>query len=462
MHLKFSCPKAKFIEVQQENASLKRSKREMESVRGDFEGKETELLEQLEMAALDREVAEEKAETLMTELADMKELVETLKIEVEVLKEENAVYDTPVQPGEEHSKLAFIQLEKRSERLAEALFKLQSENKLQQSRISELERQGDATNSLQARLLNANMELENAQLYIDDLKQQLDNALGAEEMLEQLTDRTLSMGEKIEEMRITIEDLEALKEMADELEENHIENERQLEEQISVLTSRLNQEARQAEQLVEALADRDSTIEQFRELVSRFQDEIHALRDQEGRRQEDNLDSAAQSQVVLNLNLKLQTSAIKNRARAVDLALSKLELDQAKEHAAIMHQYLPDQYFLADAAATEALLFLQRLAGKAELLIKTFCEIHKLPDALQEARDDALVGVCELRGSLSEFVTFTRRFAGIMRRSTSEEYISLAPVRLELSAIERKVDSWFDQIRRDEFVEKDCAEDLHK
>lgn len=453
---------AKFIEVQQENGSLKRSKRELESVRGDFEGKETELMDQLEMAALDREVAEEKAETLMTELADMKELVETLKIEVEVLKEENAVYDSPVEPGEEHSKMAFIQLEKRSERLAEALFKLQGENKAQQSRILELERQGDAADALQARLLHVNTELQSAHLHIDDLKQQLDNALGAEEMLEQLTDRTLSMGEKIEEMRITIEDLEALKEMADELEDNHIENERQLEDQILVLTSRLNQETQKLEELVEVLTDRDSTIEQFRELVSKFQDEIHLLRDQEDRRQMDIVDETAQSQVVLSLNLKLQTSTIKNRARAVDLALSKLELDQAKELAAIMQQYLPDQYFLADAAATDALLFLQRLAGKAELLINTFCEIHNLPDALQEARDEMLVGVCELRGDLSQFATFTRRFAGVMRRSTPDEYISLAPIRLELGAIERKVDLWFEQIRRDEFVEKECAEELRK
>jgi hypothetical protein len=43
---------AKFIEIQQENVNLKRSKRELESVRGESDYKETELLEQLEMAAL--------------------------------------------------------------------------------------------------------------------------------------------------------------------------------------------------------------------------------------------------------------------------------------------------------------------------------------------------------------------------------------------------------------------------
>lgn len=38
--------------------------------------------------------------------------------------------------------------------------------------------------------------------------------------------------QKIEEMRITIEDLEALKELNDELEENHVETEKTLQEEI--------------------------------------------------------------------------------------------------------------------------------------------------------------------------------------------------------------------------------------
>ena len=38
--------------------------------------------------------------------------------------------------------------------------------------------------------------------------------------------------QKIEEMRITIEDLEALKELNDELEENHVETEKALQEDI--------------------------------------------------------------------------------------------------------------------------------------------------------------------------------------------------------------------------------------
>ena len=46
---------------------------------------------------------------------------------------------------------------------------------------------------------------------------------------------TLHSFKKIEEMRITIEDLEALKELNDELEENHMETEKQLHEDLGKL-----------------------------------------------------------------------------------------------------------------------------------------------------------------------------------------------------------------------------------
>ena len=86
---------------------------------------------------------------------------------------------------------------------------------------------------------------------MEELKAQLDDALSAEEMLVSLTERNLMLGEvsmnscitscianftiqKIEEMRITIEDLEALKELNDELEENHIETEKALQDDIGV------------------------------------------------------------------------------------------------------------------------------------------------------------------------------------------------------------------------------------
>jgi hypothetical protein len=86
-------------------------------------------------------------------------------------------------------------------------------------------------------------------------------------------------------MRVTIEDLEALKELSEELEENHIETERAMQDEISachhtirctlLMSScgvdekdvQLAERQQKIEQLEEACQDTERTISRFRELV---------------------------------------------------------------------------------------------------------------------------------------------------------------------------------------------------
>jgi dynactin 1 len=99
-------------------------------------------------------------------------------------------------------------------------------------------------------------------------------------------------------MRITIEDLEALKEMNDELEEGHVETEKQLQaelggfdasstqfrllltrlfETLDALEMRLQTELRNVQVLKDAVTERDSTIAQFRELVQSQAESVSQL-----------------------------------------------------------------------------------------------------------------------------------------------------------------------------------------
>jgi dynactin 1 len=87
-------------------------------------------------------------------------------------------------------------------------------------------------------------------------------------------------------MRITIEDLEALKELGEELEENHVETERAMQDEISTCCSiyqvaygrhsccyadekdvQLVERQQRIESLEEACQDMERTISRFRELV---------------------------------------------------------------------------------------------------------------------------------------------------------------------------------------------------
>jgi dynactin 1 len=60
-----------------------------------LETKAADANDQLEMAALDREVAEERAEAAEAELEKLNDKVQELELEVAILKEENGKLPTP-------------------------------------------------------------------------------------------------------------------------------------------------------------------------------------------------------------------------------------------------------------------------------------------------------------------------------------------------------------------------------
>jgi dynactin 1 len=202
-------------------------------------------------------------------------------------------------------------------------------------------------NPLAAQFDSALIKLSNAEVQIEDLKLQLDDAMGAEEMLVQLTERNLMLGEvrmfplydgpdadapqKIEEMRITIEDLEALKELNDELEENHVDTERALQAELDARDLAVHAQARRAAALEDACADADETIAQFRALVLALQQDLDGLRAQSASATEESARAASQSAAMRSLNLKLQSSATKSQARAIDFELKNIEAKEAQQ-----------------------------------------------------------------------------------------------------------------------------------
>jgi len=64
---------------------------------------------------------------------------------------------------------------------------------------------------------------------IEDLRKQLDAALGAQDLAEDLTEHNLILEEKITEMKVTIDDLETLKAVGDEIESGHLDFEKLLQ-----------------------------------------------------------------------------------------------------------------------------------------------------------------------------------------------------------------------------------------
>jgi len=125
-----------------------------------------------------------------------------------------------------------------------------------------------------------------------------------------------------------------------------------------------------------------------------------------------------------------------------------------------LQAYLPASYYESDSEATNAVLLVHRLAGKADILVSTFCQMHNLPDALIDVNNDRLPGVCEVRGLITVFANFLARLAGSMMRGPPQEFLALARLNMDFAPIEEKVDHWFTLIRKNEFSERDCSLEL--
>ncbi|KAG6334284.1 hypothetical protein ID866_4799 [Astraeus odoratus] len=455
---------AKLNQLQTELSATRRELADAQQLAQLSDNRGIDAQEQLEMAMLDKEVAEEKAELAQTELEELKEKFAHLEVELQVLKEGGGLGED----GETNAKssLAYIQLEKQNERLKEALIRLrdmsQETEQDQRRRIAELERDVTSIDDLQEQYESTLIKLSNAETQIEDLKSQLDVALGAEEMVERLTERNLMYSEKIEEMRITIEDLEALKELNDELEENHIETEKALQEEIEAKDGKIREHLQKISTLEDACQDLDNTIGQFRELVLQLQSELDAMRTQTQNAQHESAAAASQTAAMMSLNLKLQSTAAKNQAKAVELELRKLEARESRELIAIIQPYLPQPYVESDSDATSCYLFFQRLGCKIDIINNIVGHAHGLPESLNGSVSETLVGICEMRGRAASLSTLCKRFAAILRRCDPGSFLNIGRIYPEIAPMEKRIDMHMDLLRRDEFREMEFVSDVLK
>ncbi|CAH8856243.1 unnamed protein product [Trichobilharzia szidati] len=275
----------------------------------------TEMVENIEMATLDKEMAEEKLETLTAEIELLKEQVEELTLENQILKEESeekgdkllytvfvvtycilryyllslafsVLWKIPggVAVGVEGgpTPLQFKNLEQQNERMKEALVKLRDLVNQDKSEISALTKQITSLESevsqLQTEKERLTKDIKDSVEQIIELKEQVDASLGIDTMVSQLTQRNLELEEALEKIKEERNDLEALCEMNDELQENSRETELELREEIERSHSKINQLVRNLDATRETIADYEQTFVKFRDLVSDLQTQNTDLR----------------------------------------------------------------------------------------------------------------------------------------------------------------------------------------
>ena len=246
-----------------------------------------------------------------------------------------------------------IRLTKKNEQLQAALLKVRDMMHDQESsykeKVKTLEEDVSESQNISESFAKVKQQLaEKADTIIADLRLQLDNALGAEDMIESLTEKNLELQERIEELEQAIDELETLKSLNDELEANHLLTEKQLFEEVDVLEELHNENQEKLIQSQERNTYLESAVSKFKEVVSILESDLAELRSNDQNASADSVAMSQHTKSLMELNLKLNSTALEANTKAMELQLGKFEAQQALDQLSIVKCYLSDGY-AADA-----------------------------------------------------------------------------------------------------------------
>ncbi|XP_066488821.1 dynactin subunit 1 isoform X4 [Tiliqua scincoides] len=458
--------------MQEQQAELqKRLKEAKKEAKEALEAKERYMEEMadtadaIEMATLDKEMAEERAESLQQEVDSLKEKVEYLTMDLEILKHEIEEKGSDGAASSYHVK----QLEEQNARLKEALVRMRdlsaSEKQEHVKLQKHMEKKNTELETLRQQKEKLQEELKQAERTIDELKEQVDAALGAEEMVEMLTERNLDLEEKVRELRETVGDLEAMNEMNDELQENARETELELREQLDMATARVREAEKRVEAAQETVADYQQTIKKYRELTAHLQDVNRELMNQ----QEASVERQQQPPPEM-FDFKIKFAETKAHAKAIEMELRQMEVQQANRHVSLLTAFMPDSFLRhgGDHDCVLVLLLIPRLICKAELISKQAQEKFELNESCAEraglrgAPGEQLSFAAGLVYSLILLQATLHKYEQALNKCNVDIYKKVGTLYPEMSVHERSLDFLIELLHKDQLDETVNVEPLTK
>ncbi|XP_046723728.1 dynactin subunit 1 isoform X3 [Silurus meridionalis] len=455
---------------EQQNELQKQLKEARKEAKEALEAKEhymeemADTADAIEMATLDKEMAEERAESLQQEVDALKEKVEELTMDLEILKHEIEEKGSDGAASSYHVK----QLEEQNARLKEALVRMRDLSASEKQEHSKLQKQAEKKNfELEAMMMQKEKiqeEMKVAEKTIDELKEQVDAALGAEEMVVTLTERNLDLEERVRELREAVTDLEAINEMNDELQENARETELELREQLDLSAASVREAEKRVEAAQETMADYQHTIQKYRELTAHLQEVNRELMSQ----QEAN--SELQQQPAEIFDFKIKFAETKAYAKAIEMELRKMEVTQANRQVALLTTFMPESFLRhgGDHDCILVLLLIPRLVCKAELISKQAQEKFDLTEnssqrpGMRGAVGEQLSFAAGLVYSLSLLQATLHKYEYALNQCNVEVYKRVGSLYSEMSVHERSLDFLIDLLHKDQLDETVNVEPLTK
>jgi dynactin 1 len=446
---------------QQDMLELRERYKEAESRASQFDSKEGEHESEIENALLDKEMAEERVEALNAELQALKIKHEELELESDVLREQNIELSSVMSP-EEKANAGWLSLDREKDRLKEALLALRDMSQQTESdlrgQVKDLERDLRELDGVSVKYQDIAEKLTRSEATNKHLMEQLEAAESHEEVNLNLELEKDGYIQEIKDLRYQLQAVQEEVNVNDELERYHIETQKELQEELDMRQILLNEEKHSSNEKCKIIEDLEYTLAKFRDLVSGLQTEINELRVSRNISESEASEMNNKSRAIMDLNLKLQSSASKSQMKTIDIELDRLKAEESAQHLSIVQMFVPES-FAQESNPIMALMCFKRIKSKAAIISFVLRDRSKAAQNL--LREDQFASF-EVLEKLTWISTCCDRFISFMSGCAVQEFAGYQNAMYELEPVERAMNIWVDVLRCDELFDKDAAEDLSR
>ncbi len=414
----------------------------------------------LEDALVDKEMAEERADQAETEVESLQKRLEERDLELDILREEAELFTTEM-TEDQKQEAGYYRLQHENDRLRNALviLKEMTEEKEHEYKVTILGLEADASQAEAFESENAALQerVAESEAIIEDFKQRLDAANEWEDMVGELSTQNQDFQDRIAEQNLVIEDLENLRELNDELEIQHIEQEEELRTEVETLNLELAEQQKKMIDQEKAITEQEFLVSKFRDLVFDLQSRMTDAESQRSMTEAQVKDTAGKFNEVMDLNRRLRAANVQATIKEITSELRTLRADEATEQLNIQTLYLeagPREFGASDAL--RAYFTAKRISFKTSLESTLIVNVDRQM-SYKGGLDEALsrLHCVEAVYRLSVLKIGTERLWSAMTIASLPQFATFGPTYQELVAIERVVDQGLDALKADEvnFVE---------
>ncbi|KAF2847726.1 hypothetical protein T440DRAFT_186579 [Plenodomus tracheiphilus IPT5] len=434
-------------ELQELKDSLRAAQHEQETLTRTCQDHEINL----EDAVIEKEMAQLRAENAETEAESLRSQLQERDEEVEVLREEAELY-TAEMSEEEKQEVGYYRLQHENDRMREALLSLKeiTEAKEQdlQTRINSLETDLTDLDNYVRENASLQQRITDADAIINDLRQRLEAANEWEDVLEEISTQNLQLQDRIGEQNLHIEDLENLRELNDELEAQHIEQQEEMRAELETRDIELAEQSRHIAEQTVIIADHETLISKFRDLVLDLQNKASDAESSKTMTEAMVRDTTGRFNEVMDVNRQLRAASVQSNARKIDHELAKMELQLSQKESSLWSIGTGRDFIKGEANQTYFLT--KRLDAK--------CKILK--DALSSTQqqishggrlDDAVfrLNMCEASINLNFIEDRNVRLQWAMRSVSLAQFTAMGSIYQDLLTLEQVLDEGLTSVKSD-------------